>query len=564
MAGKHRQSEHKHADPPQPAVSTRERQLEQLLLDLEVHHEELRSQQMQLIDSQRALEEARDRYAELFDFAPIAFIVVDSAGTIQQANLCCSRLVGMDRHLLIGSPLFVHVVPQDRRSVLNHMTSCRRGDVRVNTEVTLQPRDSASRLVELLSTPAHASSVDGPVVFLTAIVDLEERQRAEAEHARARDEEQRLRHEEQLARTASEAKDRFIAMLSHELRTPLTPILFALDEIKTRHQLSEPLGSTMDMIRRNVLLETRLIDDLLDMTRIVQGRMSIVPDVMDAHAAVDDVLLLCRHELNGAGVALEVNAAAREHHVCADPARLQQVLWNVLRNAIRNTPSGGRISIRTGNSEPGWLAVTVSDTGRGISRKDLERIFSFFEQDDEARRRGVGLGLGLPISRAIIELHGGRIRGASGGLGHGAEFVVELPTVRAPTESVSGPQGQRGTAGQPATILLVEDNNDSAAAMAEFLRVHGYQVKHADCVHDALRLADEADILVSDIALPDGTGHELMRAIREQRSLPGIALSGYGTSEDVRRSLDAGFEQHIVKPIEPARLLEAIRNLRRS
>src|SRR5215470_13399199 len=167
MAGKHRQKEQKPADVPEQGASQRERQLEQLLLELEVHHEELCSQQVQLIDSQRALEEARDRYAELFDFAPIAFVVIDSAGTIQQANLCSARLLGMDRHLLIGSPLFVHVVPQDRRSVLNHMTCCRRGDLRVDTEVMLQPKGGVPRSVELLSAPARPSSEGGRNVFLT-------------------------------------------------------------------------------------------------------------------------------------------------------------------------------------------------------------------------------------------------------------------------------------------------------------------------------------------------------------------------------------------------------------
>ena len=570
MAGKRRQGNHKSvaaADgpprPPEPGDGARARELEALLLDLEVHHEELRRQQAELLESQHALEEARDQYAELFDFSPIAFVAVDGAGIIRQANLCSARLLGLERQLLIGSPLFVYVVPEERRSVLNHMASCRRGDPRVDTEVRLRPRDGAPRPVQLSSSPIRSSLPHG-VIFHTAIIDLEERQRGESDRARAREEQQRHRHEEQLARAASEAKDRFIAMLSHELRTPLTPILFALDGLKVRERIAEPLRSTLDMIRRNVLLETRLIDDLLDMTRIVQGKMSIVPDVIDAHALVNDVYLLCRHELREANLEFELVVGAQDHHVCADPARLQQVLWNVLRNAIRNTPSGGQISIRTDNAEPGRLSVRVRDTGRGISRQDLDRIFTFFEQDDDARRRGVGLGLGLPISRAIIELHGGRISGSSPGVGKGAEFVIELPAVRALDEAVPDTAAVREPAVQPTTILLVEDNDDSAAAMAEFLRVHGYQVKQADCVQGALELADEADVLVSDIALPDGTGHELMRAIKTRQSLPGIALSGYGTNEDVQRSLDAGFEEHIVKPIEPARLLDAIRNLRRS
>jgi two-component system CheB/CheR fusion protein len=548
---------------------SREEQLERLLHDLEVHHEELTRQQAQLVDSQRALvdsqralEEARDRYAELFDFAPISYVVVDTAGMIREANLSMSRMVNTERRMLIGSPLFVHIAPPDRLRVMEHLARCRRGEGRVETEVTLCPRGGPSRPVQLASAPA-LSSGGGENLFHTAIIDLSERQRMEEERTRARDEQQRLHHEESLVRAASDAKDRFLAMLSHELRTPLTPILFALDALKSRRDVPAPLVTTLDMVRRNVLLETRLIDDLLDMTRIVQGRMSILPEVIDAHDLVNDVVVLCRDELRNADIALTMEPGAVAHHVCADPVRFQQVLWNLLRNAIRNTPPGGQIGLHTTNSMPGWFSLTVSDSGRGIEPERLAAIFTFFEQDDEARKRGVGLGLGLAISKAIVELHGGRISAASDGLGSGATFQVELPTVFAPTAGVETARHPPPATRYATTILLVEDNEDSAAAMAELLRLHGYAVNVAACVRDALRLAEQSDVLVSDIALPDGTGHDLMRELSaRQQALPAIALSGYGTSEDIRRSAEAGFEHHIVKPVEPSRLLEAIEALR--
>ena len=558
-----RQSENEPQTPDGVTAQSREEQLERLLHDLEVHHEELTIQQSQLVDSQRALEEARDRYAELFDFAPIPYVVVDTAGMIREANLSMARMVNLERGLLIGSPLFVHVAPPDRRSVLEHLARCRRSEARVDTEITLIARGGTEHRVQLASAPA-LSSRSGTNLFHTAIIDLSERQRAEEERTRARDEQQRLRHEESLARAASEAKDRFLAMLSHELRTPLTPILFALEAVTSRAEVPGALRSTLEMIRRNVLLETRLIDDLLDMTRIVQGRMSIMPEIVDAHELVNDVVVLCRDELRTADIGFTVQPAARGHHVCADPVRFQQVLWNLLRNAIRNTPASGEVVLRTENTVPGWFSVSVSDTGRGIDPARLAAIFTFFEQDEEARKRGIGLGLGLAISKAIVELHGGRISGASQGLGCGATFQVELPSVSAPAVAPgiarSAPHGVK----HPTTILLVEDNEDSAAAMAELLRLHGYVVKVAASVHDALNLAEEADVLVSDIALPDGSGHDLMRELSaRQHAIPGIALSGYGTVDDIRRSTEAGFEHHIVKPVEPSRLLEAIENLRR-
>jgi PAS domain S-box-containing protein len=531
-------------------------ELRNLVHELEVHQEELRLQQVQLLDSRRALEDARDRYAELFDFAPVAYVVLDPYGVVSEANLAAARLLEVHRSHLLGKPLTNYVAAESRKAALNHLLTCGRTSARVETEMVLCIKDGAVKPVQLISSPLAGRALEP--LFHTAIVDVTERRRLEEERAGARDEQRRLLHAEQLARAASDAKDRFLAMISHELRTPLTPILFALDSLKARGLVPESLQPTVEMIRRNVLLETRLIDDLLDMTRIVQEKLSILPEVVDAHELINDVVVLYREQLQQAKVTLTIEAHSEAHTVRADPVRLRQVLCNLLNNAVRNTPAGGRVTVCSENRRPQWLTMVVSDTGRGIDPDMLARIFTLYSQDDETRRRGVGLGLGLAISKAIVESHGGRISAASEGPGRGASFMVELPCVAAqPTASTAARRPVAAPA-QPTTVLLVEDNEDSAIAMAEFLRLHGYGVKVAASVREALGLVDGTDLVVSDISLPDGTGHDLMRQITAQRPMRAIALSGYGTAEDTRRSTEAGFLRHIVKPVEPLQLLDAI------
>lgn len=526
--------------------------------ELEVHQEELRQQQHELLASRQALEQARDRYANLFELAPIAYVVTDPHGVVQEANQCALAMLDLPRERLLGSTLTRHVPPADRDVLMRHLASCRRGLPHVESECGFQRPDGQVRQVQLTSAPA--GSMEGREVFHTAIIDLTERRRSEAERARALEEQRRLLQEEQIARAASAAKDRFIAMLSHELRTPLAPILFALDSAMSRDSVPPPLADTLEMIRRNVLLETRLIDDLLDMTRIVQGKMSVVAEVIDLHDVVNDVIVLCQEQIQRAAVQVAVDLVATAHRVRADPVRLRQVVWNLLNNALRNTPAGGHISICTANRRPEWITLSLRDTGRGIEPVMLSRIFTFFEQDPEARRRGVGLGLGLPISKAIVESHGGRIHADSAGPGTGATFVVELQTAVA--EPAELPPPRTLDAGRGAlSILLVEDNADSAHAIAEFLRLHGYQVKVAGDIRQAVASFAPGDVLISDIGLPDGSGHDLLRQLRREQRVEAIALSGYGTPDDVERSAAVGFARHIVKPVNPSELLAAIREL---
>jgi PAS domain S-box-containing protein len=368
---------------------------------------------------------------------------------------------------------------------------------------------------------------------------------------------------ERRARTCAEAsdraKDQFLAVLSHELRTPLMPVISAAGMLENDALVTGQVRRLATMIRKNAELEARLIDDLLDLTRVSQGKLALQLEPVDAHATVRDVLRACAAELESKKLQLELELAAAEHQVCADPARLQQVIWNLVRNAAKFSPAGSHLAIRSMNDTAGRLTLSVADQGIGIEPELLPRIFNAFEQggSDVTRRFG-GLGLGLAISKALIEAQGGAIAATSPGQGCGATFTITLPlageAVR-PSPVAVAPEPAPGS-----RILLVEDHEDTALLLAELLKMHGYTVKTAGTVASALRLAEAGtfDLVVSDLGLPDGTGLDLMRQLSVRHGVPGVALSGYGFDTDVRAARAAGFREHITKPVSPAVLLRVL------
>jgi CheY-like chemotaxis protein len=325
------------------------------------------------------------------------------------------------------------------------------------------------------------------------------------------------------------------------------------------------------MIRRNVDLEARLIEDLLDLTRINRGVLIMRREVVDAHEQVLRVIEICGDELEAAGLTMISRLAARAHHIDADPARLQQVMWNLLKNAIKFSPTGGKVIIRTRNLDPPEgedrprLVIEVIDRGIGINAEALPRIFNMFEQGcPTTGQKFGGLGVGLAISKSIVEHHGGRMAAASAGPGQGTTLSIELPTVAAPVEVPAvSPPARRVEPAQAHKILLVEDNKDTLRYLSAMLHRRGHSVRTAANVAAAVREAAEAhvDLLISDIELPDGTGLELMRTLSGMSPVKGIALSGYGTSDDIDQSRSAGFSEHLIKPVEFRRLEQAIQQV---
>jgi len=370
------------------------------------------------------------------------------------------------------------------------------------------------------------------------------------------------------AEAANQAKDRFIAMLSHELRTPLTPILLASSMLSNDPTVPDHIRQELKIIARNAVLEARLIDDLLDLTRINQQKLNLVYEIVDVHDLLRSALSICSHEISAKDLTVRLELETSESRLRADAARIQQVFCNTIKNAVKFTPEGGQITLRSTDSGNDRIRIEIIDTGIGISPEFLPRIFDLFEQ--ASRPISGGLGLGLPISKAIVELHGGRIWASSTGLRHGTTFVIELSNVvpniaqlsysknaSASTADLQGFDGRR-------RILLVDDHADSISSMHLFLKAKGYEVTTADSVEVALKavVRERVDLLVSDIGLPDGSGEDLIRRLRNMgQNLPSIALSGYGMEEDIARSRAAGFQIHLIKPVSPQNLLSAIGQL---
>jgi PAS domain S-box-containing protein len=523
--------------------------------DLQVHQEEVRAQQSQLIESQHALEESRDRYADLFDFAPVGYVTIDRSGILIEANLAAAAMLGIERRDLLGFPLAASVVEADRRSLLEHLHRCRDGRQTIETRVRLQTRSGSVFPANLVSRLANVGA--GGSHWHTAIIDLTAQEKGEAERQRAEEERLRLLRQEQSLRAAAEAKDRFLAILSHELRTPLTPIVFTLGLLEARCNLPDELRDALSVIRRNVDIEAKLIDDLLDTSRIASGKLRLELETVDLRQAVEEVLAICAAEIDAARVVVALHAPAVQHHVRGDATRLRQVLWNLVTNAIHHTPREGRIDVRLVNPETDRVRVIVEDEGTGMEASLIRRLFEPFSQ---GLREGskAGLGLGLAISKGILDAHGGTIAAFSEGPGSGARFEVELATV-VPEQRPAETAPVAAPAGVEPRILLVEDHPDTAEALGRLLEIHGFRVTVATSFTTALEHRDEVfDALVTDIGLPDGDGIDLLRELSPAGTLPAIALSGYGAGADVERSRRAGFRMHLTKPVDASELVRAI------
>jgi signal transduction histidine kinase/ActR/RegA family two-component response regulator len=351
---------------------------------------------------------------------------------------------------------------------------------------------------------------------------------------------------------ASKAKDDFLAVLSHELRTPLTPALAAAGYLAEHEDLPAELRQEADAIRSGVQLEARLIDDLLDLTRIERCKIELHLATVDAHDVIQKTLQIVHEDVRRNQLDVVVALEAPEHHVQGDAVRLQQIFWNLVNNAVKFSARGGRITLRSWN-EAGRFALEVRDNGVGIQPEMQTRIFSAFEQGDRSKSRQFGgLGLGLTIAKTLVDLHGGTIAVRSEGMNRGASFQVMLE-LSAP-ENLKRP---RPASGRIATnsglkLLLVDDHDQTLRVLSSLLRKRGHKVSTANSVASALTLLEQTDFdaLISDIGLPDGSGCDIVRAAKRRKAMRAIALSGFGMEEDLARSKEAGFDHHLIKPVD--------------
>jgi len=353
------------------------------------------------------------RYRELFDFAPVPLLTLNPAGLIESVNLIAAKLLGLPRSTVEGKPLLNYVDCHSHRNLLEHLRRCRRSEYSVRTELELSIYGGQNRIpVEIHS---HRRLSDSGL-FLTTLIDLSDRAIAEEERRRVA-----------MAEAATRAKDQFLATLSHELRTPLSPIANLISVMKMRPDLPEDLRPLLEIMERNLWIEVRLVDDLLDTTRIVRNKLQLEREELDLHPLLQDIVEMLADEFTRSDVRLIVQLQAARSRIDADPVRIRQVFWNLLKNACKFTPAGGQVRLRSLNPIPEQIEVRVVDTGRGMEPSQIERLFEPFEQVRDAHRGG--LGLGLAIAKGIVEAHGGRISAVSKGRGQGSRFNVILPTL---------------------------------------------------------------------------------------------------------------------------------------
>lgn len=447
------------------------------------------------------------------------------------------------------------------------------------------------RRVSLTAFGALAVTLTGLVLLLFRMVtereraerDLAEVQRLESERLRVTNDRlaEALDREQQARRQVEEAsymKDEFLMTVSHELRTPLTAIYGWVRVLAGREMPRAEQAKALAAIERNALAQTRLIDDLLDVSRVIAGKLRLESRMVDVASVVRSAVETLAPAAAAREITLDVAVDTALEPIPADPDRLQQVVWNLLSNAIKFTSAGGRIEVRAGRADESHVEILVSDTGVGIAPDFLPYVFDRFRQAEAGtRRRYGGLGLGLAIVRHLVELHGGTVGVHSAGEGRGATFRVLLPTREPRVRELPAPGSLARIASGAAPdrldrvrVLVVDDERDARDLFAQMLEHAGARVRTAASASEALsRLIEEgADVLVSDIEMPQMDGYELLRLVladtRIQRGgLVAIALTAYSRPADRRRALEAGFHEHLAKPVDPETLVATITALRR-
>jgi len=521
------------------------------------------------ITDRKQSEEAVRRLAAIVEFSDDAILSQDLNGIITSWNESAMRLFGYTADEVVGKPVSI-LRPVERHSEeANILAHIRKGEPLHHFETVRKRKDGTLMDVSLTVSPIR--NAEGTTIGGSKIVrNVTERKRAEQDLKRA--------HDELLA--ASRAKDNFLAALSHELRTPLNPVLLVASDAAENPQLPPEVRADFEMIRENVELEARLIDDLLDLTRVTQGKVVLDKRSVDAHAILQNAIANVQDEIKQKQITLTLKLTASAHTVFADAVRLQQIFWNLLKNAAKFTPVSGQITVETATTDAGRLVIKVIDTGIGMKPEEITRIFNVFSQGDHARNgahRYGGLGLGLAISQRLAEFHFGNIRAISDGPAKGSTFIVELPLAKPAERNGNSRSDADFSLDQPCPppaklagmrILLVEDHEPTRTALTDLLTRRAYEVLVAASIAEARTLADKQhfDLLISDIGLPDGSGHDLMAEFRIRGSVTGIALTGYGMEHDVALSERAGFIAHLTKPVHvhslDAALTQAARLMR--
>jgi PAS domain S-box-containing protein len=510
--------------------------------------------------SEAALQESEERYRQLIELCPDG-IFVQADSRLVFANQAALNMFGAKTtDELFGKPILDLVSPAYREIVVARMEQLRQGQPVPPLEEQFLRLDGAVVDVEVAAIPFL---YNGQLAAQVAVRDISERKALAIQREELLQQEQAAR---KVAEHANRVKDEFLAVLSHELRSPLNPILGWTKLLQSRQFDAAETAEALATIERNVKLQIQLVDDLLDIGRILRGKLSLNPSPVNFSAIIEAALDTVRTAAQAKSIAFNV-ALSQVELVMGDFARLQQVVWNLLSNAIKFTSEGGQVTINLKQVNH-QAELTVVDTGKGIHPDFLPHLYESFRQEDSSiTRRYGGLGLGLAIVRQLVEAHGGTIQAESAGEGQGATFTVQLPLFNAVPEGAQSEQPPAALDLTGIRILAVDDDRDTLDLIAIALRKYGAVVKTFATATEVLTaLSDfQPHVLISDISMPDLDGYALIQQIRaypvKGNPLPAIALTAHAREEDQQRALSNGYQRHITKPLDPEQLVGAVMTL---
>jgi PAS domain S-box-containing protein len=472
-------------------------------------------------------------------------VALDASGLIIYCNAYFAQIVKADRERLVGGKIFPFAPGDGAEFFATLREQMHDGTTRRELEL----RASDGTIVPVLAAMNRIQLDTDNHVFCLVVTDLTEQ-----------------RHRDQLVLEARR-KDEFLAMLAHELRNPIAPIRYAAERMRTADAEPERLRWARDIITRQIDQLTHLVDDLLDVSRITRGKISLTLARVEIETLIARAVEAVRPLIEARKQNLQISNGPPGLCIMADATRLAQVISNLLNNAAKFTPERGSISLRVEPETDGpgqaadWVRIVVADDGVGISPDVLPEMFGLFAQAETTQKRAQGgLGIGLTLVRSFVEMHGGTVLGACEGLGRGSAFTVRLPLLPpGPAAEIGSRQTQTLAAAVPRKVLIVDDNHDVADSLAEWLRDFGHEVWVANSGESALRQAQkiQPDLMLVDIGLPDMSGLDVARRLRSLREMDHtvlVAVTGYGQAQDRRRSQEAGFDHHWIKPLSTADL----------
>ena len=526
------------------------------------------------------------------DLSAQGIFMTDAELTIRGWNHWLETRSGTPAAEMIGQNLFDAYPDLVKRGLDRYYKDALEGQISLLSQrlhcyllpMTTQGEKSAFPLMQQSARIAPLIEDDRVIGTITVIEDVTERIEREDQLMRLIGREQAARKE---AEMANRAKDEFLATVSHELRTPLNAIAGWVQIMRKKGVDPESLAHGLEIVERNVRMQTKIIEDILDVSRIITGKLSLAVTPVDLAPIIEAALDAMRLAADAKGIQIHCTLDPNTLPVSGDPSRLQQIVWNLVSNAIKFTPGGGEVNVRLARVDS-QAEIKVSDSGKGISAEFLPFVFDRFRQaDSTSARQHSGLGLGLAIVRHLVELHGGTVQADSKGEGQGATFIVRLPLIGVRDKKAS-PQSADHSAGDgevffkagsdPATnnatkldglrALIVDDEEDAREMLEVMLVGFGAEVKASASAQEALEILEQwkPDVLVSDVGMPNEDGYSLIhqiRAIEPSRggSIPAIALTGYSRPEDRLQLLAAGYQVHLSKPVDLTQLVDAILSL---